>query len=384
MNSIDSKVIGLRQLFSLGEIRRTLITRDDLAGHLREDFEEDREEILTTQQLYATLGMIDKDADLYELLLGLYTEIVLGFYDAEVETLYVVTDTPEFGPQDALTYSHELVHGLQQQHFDIHSIFESLDDNSDRKRAFRALVEGDASISERLYFINHLDEEEQAEAQRALGSLSIETLRAAPHVIQRTNAFPYLEGFNFVLALLQADGGWRMINQAFENLPESTEQILHPEKFFARESPVAVTLPDIADILGEQWTQIREDTVGEFLLLAYLETGVPRQQAAAAAEGWGGDRFTLYKGPDGQNLLVSRIAWDDESHAQEFFDAFRDFMAANNEVEWNAVVEGEESEQIIEVEGQSIYLGIDTMETLMIFAPDTKTLQTVREVLKDM
>ena len=112
--------------------------------------------------------------------------------------------------------------------------------------------------------------------------------------------------------------------------------------------------------------------------------GVPRQQAAAAAEGWGGDRFTLYKGPDGQNLLVSRIAWDDESHAQEFFDAFRDFMAANNEVEWNAVVEGEESEQIIEVEGQSIYLGIDTMETLMIFAPDTKTLQTVREVLKDM
>ena len=384
MNSIDSKVIGLRQLFSLGEIQRTLITRDDLAGHLREDFEEDREEILTTQQFYATLGMIDQDEDLYELLLGLYTEIVLGFYDAEVETLYVVTDTPEFGPQDALTYSHELVHGLQQQHFDIHSIFESLDDNSDRKRAFRALVEGDASISERLYFINHLDEEEQAEAQRALGSLSIETLRAAPHVIQRTNAFPYLEGFNFVLALLQADGGWRMINQAFENLPESTEQILHPEKFFARESPVAVTLPDIADVLGEDWTQIREDTVGEFLLLAYLETGVPRQQAAAAAEGWGGDRFTLYKGPGGQNLLVSRIAWDDESHAQEFFDAFREFMAANNEDEWNAVVEGEESKQIIEVEGQSIYLGIDTIETLMIFAPDTKTLQTVREALKDM
>ena len=384
MNSIDSKVIGLRQLFSLGEIQRTLITRDDLAGHLREDFEEDREEILTTQRFYATLGMIDQDEDLYELLLGLYTEIVLGFYDAEVETLYVVTDTPEFGPQDALTYSHELVHGLQQQHFDIHSIFESLDDNSDRKRAFRALVEGDASISERLYFINHLDEEEQAEAQRALGSLSIETLRAAPHVIQRTNAFPYLEGFNFVLALLQADGGWRMINQAFENLPESTEQILHPEKFFARESPVAVTLPDIADVLGEDWTQIREDTVGEFLLLAYLETGVPRQQAAAAAEGWGGDRFTLYKGPGGQNLLVSRIAWDDESHAQEFFDAFREFMAANNEDEWNAVVEGEESKQIIEVEGQSIYLGIDTIETLMIFAPDTKTLQTVREALKDM
>ena len=59
-------------------------------------------------------------------------------------------------------------------------------------------------------------------------------------------------------------------------------------------------------------------------------------------------------------------------------------MAANNEDEWNAVVEGEESKQIIEVEGQSIYLGIDTIETLMIFAPDTKTLQTVREALKDM
>ena len=44
--------------------------------------------------------------------------------------MYIVKDAPEFSPEDdALTYAHEFVHGLQQQHSDIHSIREGLGDN---------------------------------------------------------------------------------------------------------------------------------------------------------------------------------------------------------------------------------------------------------------
>ncbi len=45
--------------------------------------------------------------------------------------------------------------------------------------------------------------------------------------------FPYMKGVVFC-AKLTNDGGWKAIDEAYRNLPQSTEQILHPEKFLAR------------------------------------------------------------------------------------------------------------------------------------------------------
>ena len=77
----------LRELSSIQGVDRSFITRDDLSIRLKGLFEEDRDEILKTQQLYATLGIVSKDTDLYELLLGLYSEGVLGYFDTEDEKL---------------------------------------------------------------------------------------------------------------------------------------------------------------------------------------------------------------------------------------------------------------------------------------------------------
>ena len=91
-------------------------------------------------------------------------------------------------------------------------------------------------------------------------------------------------------------------------MPESTEQILHPEKYTAGEAPVAVTLPaDLATRLGTGWTVPLQDTFGEFQLGIWLrEAGVAGGDATAAAAGWGGDRLAVVEGPDGAWGVVHR------------------------------------------------------------------------------
>ncbi|MDW8185354.1 MAG: hypothetical protein RMM07_08875, partial [Anaerolineae bacterium] len=155
-----------------------------------------------------------------------------------------------------------------------------------------------------------------------------EVFDRAPRVIQEELLFPYDAGFTFVQALYER-GGWEAINAAFRDPPASTEQILHPEKFFRRERPIRVTLPPLTDTLGSGWQLVDENVLGEFFLRVYLEERLPASQAEEAAAGWGGDRYAVYVNEAaGQDLLTLAVAWDDEAEAQEFVDAYRAYATA--------------------------------------------------------
>ena len=382
LDQIEDRMTLLREIFTLESLDREFITTADLRERLQEDFEEDREEILEIQQLYATLGILDEDTDFFDLLVGLYGDTVLGFFDTDEEKIYIVKDAPGFGPNDVLTYAHEFTHGLQQQRFDIKAISDAVEGNSDKSRAIRGLIEGDASLAQAIYMFQHLSQEEQAEAQQSAPSPS-NAFQSAPHVIQRTIAFPYVEGLQFAVSLLIESNSWDIVNQAFDEPPQSTEQVLHPEKYLDkdnREEPVKVELADIQAALGEEWTQISQDTLGEFILLVYLEMGVSREQAFIAAEGWGGDSYSLLKNTQDESLLVWKVVWDSEDDAREFFDAFQGLMQAISGEEWEGV-DGDDASRLMNLTNQSIYLNIDALDTLMIFAPDVDTLEAARKAV---
>ena len=78
-------------------------------------------------------------------------EQVIGLFDSEEKQLYIVSDADEIGALDEATYAHEFTHGLQQQHFDIHSTKKSLEGNSDQALDYRGVVEGDATLAETVY-----------------------------------------------------------------------------------------------------------------------------------------------------------------------------------------------------------------------------------------
>ncbi len=141
-----------------------------------------------------------------------------------------------------------------------------------------------------------------------------------PAILRETLLFPYQQGLAFV-STLAGSGGWPAVDRAYGRLPDSTEQILHPEKYLAGEKPVAVPLDGaaLAKAMGAGWTSTPADTLGEFQLSTWLrENGVPALDAQAAAAGWGGDRIEYLRGPNGAYALALLTRWDTPKDASEF------------------------------------------------------------------
>jgi hypothetical protein len=140
--------------------------------------------------------------------------------------------------------------------------------------------------------------------------------------MRETLLFPYQEGLTWTRALYQ-NGGWSAVSRAFKTLPQSSEQILHPPKYFIHEAPVKVSLPDLHPALGPGWRRIETDVNGEWsfylILDEFLKSVSTSKQAAA---GWGGDRYATYESANGQSAYVSLSAWDTVKDAREFFDAY--------------------------------------------------------------
>ena len=380
LDAIALVTASIRGLSFDSPVEREIVDPEEAMALLIENFEEDRDDIEDEEALLITLGAIEEDVDLYDLLLDIYGEIVLGWYDPEDERIFIIERTPDFGALDELTLAHEFVHGLQQQSFDIHSIREGVKDNSDRSLAYSALIEGDASIAETLYRLSHLDEEQTAEVREAQTSADVSSFMAAPHILRRTISFPYGAGFEFVASLYLITEDWSHVNEAHASPPASTEQIIHPEKYLDGEEPILVEIPALAGPAWGEWKPVWDSTLGELFLSAYLETWTGFEDAARAAQGWGGDSFLLMRGPDGGHLLVWLFEWDTPEDAVEFFDVYRDSMETRTEDRWAPTGE-DDSGWVLDLADQSLFAGIDGTGTVLIFAPTSNVLTAARAAI---
>ncbi|OGO52332.1 MAG: hypothetical protein A2V84_07495 [Chloroflexi bacterium RBG_16_70_13] len=225
-----------------------------------------------------------------------------------------------------MTYAHEFTHELQDRAFDLESLgLDEAFDEGDRALAVLGLVEGDAVSAQTTWMLENLTPAELG-AVAAEGSEPemLEVLARTPAILLETSFFPYQAGATFVSGLL-GQGGYDAVNAAFERLPESTEQVLHPDKYDAGEAPIDVELPDdIASRFGTGWSLDAQDTLGELQLRVWLrEGGIRGDLARLAVEGWGGDRVGLLGGPDADTVVLA-TTWDTEDDAVEFRTAADD------------------------------------------------------------
>lgn len=320
LDGVARDVSRLRELSPLREIERRFMSVEELHDFVAGEMEDGREDVLATQKLMALLNLIPPDLDLFQLSLDLHAEQIAGLYDPEAEQLYVIGDPDTLDPLEKTVFAHEYVHALQQQHFDIHALHQSVEDDDERSAALSALIEGDAYLTMFQYQAFFLSSEEQAEIAEAQARITAESevFNSAPYAIRRSFLFD-LQGIDFVVALLST-GDRHAVNQAYASPPVSTEQILHPQKYLRGEEPAPVSLPDLATVLGPQWSLTDSDALGEFSLLVYLETALENDSAAAAAEGWNGDRYALLESDDGDLAFLALTLWDTQEDAQEFLD----------------------------------------------------------------
>jgi hypothetical protein len=263
------------------------------------------------------LGLLPAGYDLARSVEELLGDLVAGFYDHVAAVLHVRSDAPA----GEYVLAHEIAHALQDQHHALAELLRPRLDHDDRGFALRALVEGDALLVMELYLRQTLSLWKLVRLLADVFSLlgmDEKKLEATPLYLRETLVRSYLDGKAFVETLRRA-GGWARVERAFREPPQSSEQILHPEKYLRGERPLRISLPDLGTVLGPGWTVLHENTVGELGASALLRGAVAsRKLAAAAAEGWGGDRLRCYQGPGGRLLLVWRTAWDTTRDASEF------------------------------------------------------------------
>ena len=303
-----------------------------------------REELSDAQleaesNVFKRLGLIPQDLDYKKMLIDVLTEQVAGFYDPDQKELYVMTGVPLELQKPAM--AHELFHAIQDQHFNLTELQGPFTptENADFSMARSALIEGDATVLMYDYSLNSppgtsvaenplvmkmlggFGFEELAEMEKMIGtpegatSLSDSALSSSPLVFRESLIFPYFSGMQFVVAL-KSGRTWEEFNEVYKNPPVSTEQILHPDKYFSGDVPRLLAFD--ASLPGYEINF--DSTWGEFQWSIYFRTHkLSKDVSAIAAAGWDGDRVIGMS--DGKNtVVVAATLWDSEADASDFFE----------------------------------------------------------------
>ena len=320
-DEIEQEVVTLRGLQPTEKVARKTLDEAQLAAEMEKLYHEESppELVAANERFYKSLDLLPPDASLGDLTVEMLSGGVAGYYRDDQKTLYVVSRSGEVGANEKITFAHEFNHALQDQHFTIFKDQEGVTNRSDWLLARQAVYEGDSSLLMTLWASQNFKPEEfQDLLAQGLNDPSSAMLERMPAILRETLLYPYTTGLSFAQGQYISGGGWAGVDALYDNVPETTEQILHPEKYQAGEGPIKVEVPDdLTARIGPDWTLALDDTFGEF------QTGVWLRDAEAAnatdaATGWGGDRVLVLDGPGDAWATVLATAWDTAADAAEF------------------------------------------------------------------
>lgn len=312
------RVSALRTLkFTGGVPKLKIVKPEDSKSFVRRQVERNYPDkrIAADEDFYRLAGMIPASSGVRELLDKFSAGLILGYYDREnPDELSLVTSKRAAKPKAAeSTLAHELTHALQDQEYGLKR-FEGVDD-PERSNTGAALIEGDAQLLESVY-----DKKFQGGGPKA----SSDTAGLPPAFLLYAS-FPYQFGSKFVATLVKQGRGYKLVDRAFRKPPETTEQVLHPRKYFSGERARDVRTPP-AKVLGSGWKAGGVEPFGELDALAILSTKTLPQGAAGkalgqAAAGWDGGARALFARGGARALAIS-TTWESVRDAREFATAY--------------------------------------------------------------
>src|SRR5258708_15300324 len=265
LRAIEGQVSQIRGLQPLTEPDLQLLDHASLNAYLANQFERDYlpNERESDQTEYVLLGLIKPTDNLVQIQLNLLSDQVIGVYDSQAKSMFVVADQAGFGPGERMTYAHEFNHALQDQYYDLNKIAPKHSASNDRSLAVHALIEGDAIMLQTLWAQTNLSQDDLVQLARGSAS-SDDTLARVPLVVRTELLFPYIDGFNFVRQVYRQGGNdYALLDDLFKNPPQSTAQLLHPQKYQNPVQPIDVQLGDVSARLASGWRKIGNVVLGE-------------------------------------------------------------------------------------------------------------------------
>ncbi|MBF2055542.1 MAG: hypothetical protein IGS03_18990 [Candidatus Sericytochromatia bacterium] len=325
----------LRALPVKAPVQVNTLNRQQLEKALIAQIERDipPERIAAESDLYKHLGLLAPDFDYRAFLIALYTEQIGGYYDPKTRQLRLVKDNLT-GLENEMLIAHELVHALQDQHFDLQQYLDPEARNDDRTLAQMALIEGDATAAATEFVQQRLEQKPLSGLLDSFSSLlsaarmstRFETFNKAPAFIRESMLFPYQQGTQFVSQFRSKGWNWEDMAELYDRPPACTRHILHPQDYLNQIEPIAVSAA-LENILPQDSLRAR-NVLGELGYQQILKHHLDASQARAAVTGWRGDSYQIYALPGSsasvsQNLFVFSSIWQKEAQAASFAKAWQ-------------------------------------------------------------
>ncbi|MBI2679808.1 MAG: hypothetical protein HYX25_02230 [Candidatus Solibacter usitatus] len=366
-DTIASSLAELSQITGLRlrkPVPHQLISREQVHQFLKDRVKEATPEDIRIEELtLKKFGFVPKDFDLAKTTVDLLTEQAAAFYDYHKKKLYITDWTSPDLREAALT--HELAHAVADQNFNLGRFLKQASKNDDGSLARMAVMEGQAtwlmaeSMARRAGGSLKSSAEAAERASRAMdGGGDFPVFDASPLYLRRTLVFPYTDGMMFQDAVLRKLGD-AAFTEVFRHPPADTQQVLHPQKYFARTPPRA---PLLAKFAARGYKLVAEGDVGELDHAILLTQYRSELEAADLAPHWTGGAYAIYENRrDRRAVLAYSSEWDDSASARRYFAAYEQVLAKK----WARMEVRARSEEMIAGSSEDGYFVVRLRDTVV-------------------
>ena len=286
------------------------------------------QEIRAEEAALRKFGFVPQDFDLEKTTVDLLSEQAAAFYDFRKKKLFLIDAGGDMLQHSALV--HELAHALADQHFHLEKFIGKAAENDDSSLARLAVMEGQATWLMSEYLTRRTgqslkDSPVLVKLMSRAGESSAEQFPVfdrAPLYLRETLLFPYTQGMLFQHAVVEKMDQ-AAFSEVFRHPPSSTQQILHPEKYFNRVKAPRPALPELARV--RQYREYTDGEVGELDHAVLLRQYAGEEESAALAPEWRGGYFRLLEVRGGRagiappTVLVYASEWSSPEQARANF-----------------------------------------------------------------
>ncbi|MCU1234050.1 MAG: hypothetical protein JWP63_2017 [Candidatus Solibacter sp.] len=287
------------------------------------------EEVRAEELTLKKFGLVPPEFDLAKSTVDLLTEQAAAFYDYDKKKLFVTDSTPNDTQEPVL--AHEIAHAIADQNYNLGKFIKQGRKSDDGATARLAVMEGQATwlMSELLARKLGQSLKDSPSLLAAMSGISdngagqFPVFDNSPLYLRQTLVFPYTKGMLFQHAAFVRDGQ-AGFTEVFLKPPVSTQQILHPEKYFSGVQP---THPDLPDVKLKGYKNLVGGSLGELEHGILLEQYGSKTVSAEIAPHWRGSSFVLMENKKASRVvLLYSSEWDSEDSARSFFAAYRQLL----------------------------------------------------------
>ena len=330
------------------QVKRKLITRDQVARYVAKNLADDKDaqRLERSQLVLEKFGMIPHGYDLHGEYIKLLSEQVAAYYDPKTKTVNLLDWVQPELQRPVL--AHELTHALQDQAVGLTQWLRAggkdsgpLPDQQEQvveeaQAARENVSEGQAMLAMLDYTLapaglDVLKAPDTVDAMRAsmTSGEDLPVMAAAPMYLRESLYMPYTFGLDFARDVLKKDGARGAYAGVLEHPPADTLQIMRPETYLGHQSVSPLIIPDLDKVIAPAYERYDFGAIGAFDVYLMTRQYDPKGDPKQHYPHWRGGYYLAVhakSAPKDQIGLIFVSRWDSPEAAQAFAKMYGEYV----------------------------------------------------------